>query len=231
MEKLKHSEDAILKLGEKIIKELELEHTGNTLVRWMIHYISELIEKTDKTPPGKRKEQLRKECCETILELWQNREFLPMKKPLQNVNPVLEILEVFKERDFSISPRWLEYRALPRNNKWAGFVDLVKNNSEKIFNQCMDANFNEEIIFQEKEWYNEHGEFLSKEEKKIISHLDMMIQLKKTSSIDTNAIEKSSKKEKLNFIFNELESLIDEQKNELMNLKKSISESFQNDKE
>lgn len=95
----------------------------------------------------------------------------------------------------------------------------------------MNANFNEEIIFQEKEWYNKHGEFLSKEEKKIISHLDMMIQLKKTSSIDTNAIEKSSKKEKFNFIFNELESLIDEQKNELMNLKKSISESLQNDKE
>ena len=43
MEKLKHSEDAILKLGKKIIKELQLEHTGNTLVRWMIHYISELM--------------------------------------------------------------------------------------------------------------------------------------------------------------------------------------------
>lgn len=229
MEKLKHSEDTILKLGKKIIKELQLEHTGNTLVRWMIHYISELMEKADNAPLGRKKEQLRKECCETILELWGNREFLPMKKPLQNVNPIIEILEVFKERDFLLSPRWLEYRSLPRNNKWASFVNLVKNNSEKIFNQCMDANFNEEIIFQEKEWYNEHGEFLSKEEKEIISHLDMMIQLKKTSSIDTNAIEKSSKTEKFEYIFNELESLIDEQKNELMNLKKSISESFQKD--
>lgn len=231
MEKLKHSEDAILKLGKKIIKELQLEHTGNTLVRWMIHYISELMEKADKAQSGKKKEQLRKECCEAILELWRNREFLPMKKPLQNVNPILEILEVFKERDFLISPRWLEYRALPRDNKWAGFVDLVKNNSEKIFNQCMDVNFNEEIIFKEKEWYNEHGKFLSKEEKEIISHLDMMIQLKKTSSIDTNAIEKSSKTEKFEYVFNELESLIDEQKNELMNLKKSISESLLKDED
>ncbi|MER3318491.1 MAG: hypothetical protein RIB79_09360 [Allomuricauda sp.] len=226
MEKLKHSEDAILKLGKKIIKELQLEHTGNTLVRWMIHYISELMENADKAPSGKKKEQLRKECCQAILELWRNREFLPMKKPLQNVAPILEILEVFKERDFLISPRWLEYRALPRDNKWASFVDLVKNNSEKIFNQCMDVNFNEEIIFKEKEWYNEHGEFLSKEEKEIISHLDMMIQLKNTSSIDTNAIEKTSKKEKFDYIFNELESLINEQKNELINLKKSISKSL-----
>jgi len=231
MEKLKHSEDAILKLGKKIIKELQLEHTGNTLVRWMIHYISELMEKADKASSGKKKEQLKKECCETILELWRNREFLPMKKPLQNVDPILEILEVFKERDFLISPRWLEYRALPRDNKWAGFVDLVKNNSEKIFNQCMDVNFNEKIIFKEKEWYNEHGEFLSKEEKKIVSHLDMMIQLKKTSSIDTNAIEKSSKTEKFEFVFKELESLIDEQKNELMNLKKLIYKSFQKEEE
>lgn len=227
MEKLKHSEDAILKLGKKIIKELQLEHTGNTLVRWMIHYISELMEKADKAPSGKKKEQLRKECCQAILELWRNREFLPMKKPLQNVNPILEILEVFKEREFLISPHWLEYRALPRDNKWAGFVDLVKNNSEKIFNQCMDVNFNEEIIFQEIEWYNEHSEFLSKEEKEIITHLDMMIQLKNTRSIDTNAIEKSTKTEKFEFVFNELESLIDEQKNELMNLKKLISKSFQ----
>ena len=226
---LKHSEEAILKLGKKIIKELQLEYTGNTLVRWMIHYISELMEKADKAPEGTEKEQLRKECCETILELWHNREFLPMKKPLQNVSPILEILEVFKERDFLISPRWLEYRALPRDNKWAGFVDLVKNNSEKIFNQCMDVNFNEQILFQENEWYDEHGEFLSKEEKEIISHLDMMIQMKKTSSVDTNAIEKSSKTEKFEYVFNELESLIDEQKNELMNLKKSISESLQKD--
>jgi|SRR6056297_87763 len=231
MEKLKHSEDAILKLGEKIVKELQLEHTGNTLVRWMIHYISELMEKADKAPAGKRKEQLRKECCETILELWQNREFLPMNKPLQNLNPILEILEVFKERDFLISPRWLEYRALPRDNKWAGFVNLVKNNSEKIFNQCMDANFNEEIIFQEKEWYSEHGEFLSKEEKEIISHLDMMILMKKTSSVDTDNIEISSKTERFEYVFNELESLINEQKIELMKLKKSISESFQKDED
>lgn len=231
MEKLKHSEDAILKLGKKIIKELQLEHTGNTLVRWLIHYISELMEKANKAEAGKKKEQLRKECCETILELWHNREFLPMKKPLQNVNPILEILEVFKERDFLISPRWLEYRALPRDNKWANFVDLVKNNSEKIFNQCMDVNFNEEIIFQEKEWYNEHGEFLSKEEKEIINHLDMMIQIKKSSTLDTNAIKKSSKAEKFEYIFNELENLIDEQKSELMKLKKSVSESFQRDGE
>ncbi|UBZ13269.1 hypothetical protein LDL77_15470 [Flagellimonas marinaquae] len=68
MEKLKHSEDAILKLGKKIIKELQLEHTGNTLVRWMIHYISELMENADKAPSGKKKEQLRKECCQAILD-------------------------------------------------------------------------------------------------------------------------------------------------------------------
>jgi hypothetical protein len=53
--------------------------------------------------------------------------------------------------------------------------------------------------------------------------------MKKTSSVDTNAIEKSSKTEKFEYVFNELESLIDEQKNELMNLKKSISESLQKD--
>jgi hypothetical protein len=31
------------KLGEKLIKELNLEYSSNTLARWMSHYIAELI--------------------------------------------------------------------------------------------------------------------------------------------------------------------------------------------
>ena len=45
MEKLKHSEESIIKLGEKLVTELNLEGSSNTLARWMSHYIAELIEK------------------------------------------------------------------------------------------------------------------------------------------------------------------------------------------
>jgi len=83
----------------------------------MVHYISELMEKADNAVSEKEEKRLKKECCETILELWRNKEFLPIRKPLQNLGPVLEILEVFKQRDFHVSPRWLEYRPLPRNNQ------------------------------------------------------------------------------------------------------------------
>lgn len=231
MEKSRPSEDEILRLGTKIVEELGLEHTSNTLVRWMIHYISELMEKADNAISEKEEKRLKEECCETILELWRNKEFLPIRKPLQNLGPVLEILEVFKQRDFHISPRWLEYRSLPRNNRWAGFVDLVKNNTEKVFYHSMEVNFNEDIIFQDKKWLQEHGAFLSEEEKNVIDYLDIMIQLKKGGSIDTNAIEPTSKKERFEHVFNELEGLIEEQKVELLKLKKSMLESFNEQKD
>ncbi|SFB91095.1 hypothetical protein SAMN04489722_101240 [Algibacter lectus] len=225
MEQSEHSEEKIIKLGETLIEELKLEYTVNTLARWLSHYLSELIYKFKNSSSEKEKTKLGKECCEIILKLWSNKDVLPVNKPLQNLQPIVEILEVFKEKDFLISPRWLEYRHVNRKNEWANFIDLVKNNTEKIFNKSIEVNFNKDLIFKDREWLEKHEEFLTEEEKQIISHLDMMITIKE-GVVDIDNLKKTSKKERYDYVFNELESLIDEQKNELTKLKNKIFKSL-----
>jgi hypothetical protein len=67
------------------------------------------------------------ECCDVILKLWSNRDDLPIKQPLEDLKPVLEILKILQEdKEPIIIPRWLEYNAMPRDNEWTQFVDLVK---------------------------------------------------------------------------------------------------------
>ncbi|MCS4304841.1 hypothetical protein M2372_004318 [Chryseobacterium sp. BIGb0232] len=47
MVQLEHSEEEIIKLGEKLVKEPDLEYSTNILARWMSHYIAELIQYID----------------------------------------------------------------------------------------------------------------------------------------------------------------------------------------
>lgn len=198
----------------------------NTLARWLVHYLAELIDNIENCSSLKRKKQLQKECCELILKLWSNKEFLPITKPLQNLQPILEILEVFKERDYLISPRWLEYRPLPRDNAWANFIDVVKNNTESIFNKSIEVHLNSDLMFKDGQWLNEHKQFLTKEERELLTQLDTMIAMKGNSSLDFDKVKTSSVEERVNYIFNDLEELIDGQKKELMRLRESFNKNL-----
>ncbi|WP_209404750.1 hypothetical protein [Pseudozobellia sp. WGM2] len=222
----KHSEEEILKLGKKLIQELKLEYSVNTLARWLVHYLAELIDNIENCKSPKRKKQLQKECCELILKLWSNKEFLPITKPLQSLQPILEILEVFKERDYLISPRWLEYRPLPRDNAWANFIDVVKNNTENIFNKSIELHLNSDLMFKDEQWLNEHKEFLTKTERELLTQLDTMIAMKGSSSIDFDKVKTSSIEERFNHIFDDLEELIEGQKKELLRLKESVRQTL-----
>lgn len=106
MEQLKHSEESIIKLGERLVNELNSNESNNTLARWMAHYIAELITKVELADSIDIKEKLQKECCDLILKLWSKREALPITKPLDSLKPFLEIVEVLRgESKNLISPR------------------------------------------------------------------------------------------------------------------------------
>ena len=151
MAQLKHSEEEIIKLGEKLVRELDLEYSTNTLARWMSHYLAELMGNIDNIKSEEEKTILQQECCDIILKVWSQKENLPITKPLDNLKPIIEILEVLKEqKEVSILPRWLEYNSLPRNNEWASLVDLVKNNSEQIFSKVVQMNLHKDIFVTDK---------------------------------------------------------------------------------
>lgn len=224
MEQSKHSEDKIIKLGEKLVKELNVENSVNTLARWMSHYLAELINDIDNANSEEEKKLLQKECCDLILKVWSQKESLPIRIPLDDLKPIIEILQVVveKKRD-NILPRWirLNYK-LPRENQWATFADTVKNNSEDIFNIILELNLNEDILGKDKEWMEENREFLSSEQTHFLQLLDVFTDIDSDSgSVDLNNLELSDDNTKrVEYMIDKVEKLIDEQKNELLKIKK-----------
>lgn len=225
MEQSKHSEEAIIKLGEKLVKELDLEYSVNTLARWMSHYLAELIHNIDKAETSQEKKLLQEECCDVILKIWSQKENLPIKKPLDDLKPVIEILQVITgKREDNILPRWLgKYNKLPRENQWASFADLVKNNSEEIFDKIIQMNLHKDILSKDKEWMKQNKEFLKEDQIHFLELIDVFTDNDLNSgSVDLNNSELSDDNTKrIEFMFNELEKLLDEQKKELLKIKKS----------
>lgn len=223
MGKLKYSEEAVLKLGKTIISELELDYTVNTLARWMAHYIAELIQKIETSKSEKEKKQLKKECCELILELWSKRERLPIKKPTERLKPIISVLELLKGSEHPFIPFILPNNSRSIKSKtWSGFLKVVKESSERIFNKSLLSLIDNKILEKDNQWVEKHGEFLSNEEKVIIKYLNDINELEiKFVDVSEEKIEKNDS-EKLDELFNQLESFIDEQKNALLSLKQNL---------
>ncbi len=82
-----------IRLGNELVKLLELERGGNTLARWMAHYIAEQMTLVDKAEePDKAEAEAN--CFNTILKLWQHRRSMPMGiRPFENFDAIFRVLE------------------------------------------------------------------------------------------------------------------------------------------
>lgn len=225
MEQSKHSEEEIIKLGKKLVKELNLVYSGNTLARWMSHYLAELMQGIDEAKTEEEKKTLKKECCEVILQLWSQNEALPIRKPLDDLRPVIEVLHTLKQKhEESIFPRWLgRLQKFNGDNHWANFADTVVSNSDEIFEKIIRINLHQEILSKDEEWMKENKAFLSEDETEFLEIVDVLNRYKVQDGgvIDLNNFELSDdNKDKLKFLFDEVEKLLDEQKEELFKVKK-----------
>jgi hypothetical protein len=63
---------AVVRLGERIVAELGLEESTDTLSRWMAHHIAEAITRAEK---GRRKDK--DAAADLILRLWEHRTSWP----------------------------------------------------------------------------------------------------------------------------------------------------------
>ncbi|WP_339626083.1 hypothetical protein [uncultured Winogradskyella sp.] len=221
MEQSKHSEEEILKLGKKLIKELELVYTGNTLARWLAHYLAELISNIDKCKSKEEKSKLQKECCDIILEIWEKRERVPIEKPTEKLKPIIDVISLLKKNEHPfIRHRFLDKRngLKKSNSSWLSFLEIVKNNSERIYRKSLISMISEELLEKDNEWIGKHGSFLSDDEKSVVEYLDSIKEI--TISFHDDPKKEPSENEKIVNLFKELEEQIDEQKKELLKLKK-----------
>jgi hypothetical protein len=85
--------DGILALGRKLVDELGLEESTDTLGRWMAHHIAALIAEVESAT-GEVKQSAEKACFEAIMALWKHRAELPDgKRPFQDLEPVVRAIE------------------------------------------------------------------------------------------------------------------------------------------
>ncbi len=85
--------DQVLALGRKLVDELDLESSTDTLGRWMAHYIADLMDHVDSAPIEERAAS-KKRCFEAILELWSHRAELPNgKRPFEDLEPIMRAIE------------------------------------------------------------------------------------------------------------------------------------------
>ena len=96
--------DAILKLGKKIVNELGLDQSVDTLGRWMAHSIAELIHDAEASGAKDRPAKLAM-CSDAILALWKHRHELPSgKRPFEDLGPIMRTLESLDPDD--TTPRY-----------------------------------------------------------------------------------------------------------------------------
>lgn len=228
MEQSKQSEDKIIELGKTLIDELDLNNRFNTLARWMAHYISELIHKMESTSSEAERVKLKKECCELIIQLWDKRERIPIKKPTEKLEPIISVLELLKEEKHPFIPfLFTEKQRNLKSKNWVEFLKVIKESSKRIYNKSLMSMIHDKVLEKDNQWVEKHGEFLSKEEKTIVSYLNYINSKEIRIEIvdgSENKLEEKSDSEKFELLFSELESCIDEQKEALLSLKKELAE-------
>jgi hypothetical protein len=133
MEKLRPSEEEIIKLGEKIVNELQLEPSVNTLGRWMSHYVAELMIQAEKSKEESDKKAKQKECSEIILKLWEKREHLPhISTPLSGLKAFTDLLDAFNENEHP-SPFFRGFKGMSNDGSWIELVNTVKISSKNSY--------------------------------------------------------------------------------------------------
>lgn len=83
----------VIALGERIVDELGLDETVDTLGRWMSHHIAGLMKAAETAAAVDRPARMA-ECAAAILELWRHRHQFPDgRRAFQGLEPVLRTLE------------------------------------------------------------------------------------------------------------------------------------------
>ena len=130
----------VLDLGRALVEELGLDHSVDTLSRWMAHHIAELIESVETATAEDRKAKT-DECATAILNLWEHRHLLPNgKRPFGDMQPILRALASLDPTDDT--PRY--FRSLRTT------VDETEQNTEtrKWFDLADDIDYSAKILIR-----------------------------------------------------------------------------------
>jgi len=212
--------EAILALGKKIVEELDLADSVDTLGRWMAHYVAELIQQAEQTTDQEQRTAIQKACFETILKLWDHRATILHKaSPGASLASAIAVLKAANGQDREN----LYWRHDTRNtaHPWAGFIQSLRQAVDRIVLYCVSGSVNEELLIKEKEWAEQHGHFLTDDELEIVEDIDTLLQgghplFDRVVLVDSKT-KALSTEERQSIILTKIEEILNEQ---LENLRK-----------
>jgi hypothetical protein len=215
---LSNQSQEILKLGKKIVEELKLEVSVDTLSRWMCHYLSEKIVQAETENNVDKKALVENECCNLILQLWdRQKKYFQSTNPLHSLNSCLEILKVLNSEKESFLGIWDEKIT---SDEYANFVRTIDRTNYRIIRSIFALSLLPNKILAAKNWSDEFSGLMSKEEQLLMDELEFYLQdfprIKFTIGTEEKAITEIAYQE---YVFTQVESLIDEQRKALDLLK------------
>ena len=91
--------ESISALGKKLVTELSLNDTNDTIGKWLVHYLAELFEKEENSE-GSERGDIRTECTDVILKIWMNRKGLPSSyPPLQSFDEIVKVINKLRANE------------------------------------------------------------------------------------------------------------------------------------
>jgi hypothetical protein len=149
--------EAVIQLGTKIVEELGLDDSVDTLGRWMAHYIAELILDAETALPEKRSEKM-SICASAILDLWKHHSsFQTGKGPFEDIEPIFSVLESLNLEDDSRRYFRQVWRAVDSDNlneevkDWLEMASSFDYSARILIRFCL-AQATEFSLDQSKEW-------------------------------------------------------------------------------
>ena len=133
--------NSLVALGRKLVEELGLDDSTDTLGRWMAHHIADLIAKAGNATGKIAAEH---ECFAAILALWKHHSALPNgKRPFEQFEPVLRALESLdpeKEgsRYYRVArPPKEESAETGEQKKWLDLVERLDYSAKVLIGFCL----------------------------------------------------------------------------------------------
>lgn len=156
MEKSAQSEK-VLELGRKLVEELGLVDSNDTLGRWMAHHVADLIAKVE-TATGGDKVAAQTEAFDAILKLWKHRsEFPAGKRPFGELESVIRTVASLDPEDDT--PRYYRMVRPPKGEtadnsdqeKWLRLAEDLDYVAKVLIGYCLEEAAGA-AVDRSKEW-------------------------------------------------------------------------------
>jgi len=139
----------VIDLGKRIVHELELDRSSDTLGRWMAHHLAQLIAEAEQGPEDDA-HAAQQECRAAILELWEHILTVPTAtRPFRDLEPVVETIRALDpdERIYFYQTRAQEIADssdLPEAAKdWLKLSRGIDYSARLLIQMCFDRVANE----------------------------------------------------------------------------------------